>query len=74
MVTDAEKVTVTQNIVSTAQKNPGWNAATDLQAAANVWSQSARRPSRRASDARGRPRRSRCWARSTCSAPARPTT
>jgi hypothetical protein len=40
-VTDAQKVTVSLDIVSTAQKNPGWNAAADLQAAAKVWSQSA---------------------------------
>jgi hypothetical protein len=40
-VTDAEKVSVARDIVSTAQKNPGWSTATDLQAAAKVWSQSA---------------------------------
>jgi hypothetical protein len=40
-VTDAQKVAVARDVVTTAQKNPGWNAAKDLQAAATVWSQSA---------------------------------
>jgi hypothetical protein len=38
-LTDAQKVTVAQDIVSTAQKSPLWATATDLQTAAKVWSQ-----------------------------------
>jgi hypothetical protein len=39
-VTDVQKVTVARDIVATAKKAPGWNAASDLQGAAKVWSQS----------------------------------
>jgi hypothetical protein len=39
--TDATRVVVTRDVTSAAQKNPGWQNATDLQAAAKAWNQAA---------------------------------